>query len=72
MKYWAKEYHIDGFRFDLMGLIDRETMLQVLDQSKPGDRLIVGVTEDVPNDHWRKSFLAIMQTLKDHGKLPLR
>lgn len=24
--YWAKEYHIDGFRFDLMGLIDIETM----------------------------------------------
>lgn len=24
--YWAKEYHVDGFRFDLMGLIDLETM----------------------------------------------
>ena len=24
--YWAREYHIDGFRFDLMGLIDVETM----------------------------------------------
>lgn len=24
--YWAKEYGIDGFRFDLMGLIDLETM----------------------------------------------
>ena len=24
--YWAKEYHIDGFRFDLMGLYDVETM----------------------------------------------
>ncbi len=20
LKYWAKEYHIDGFRFDLMAL----------------------------------------------------
>jgi len=27
--YWAKEYHIDGFRFDLMGLIDMETILMV-------------------------------------------
>ncbi len=27
--YWAEEYHLDGFRFDLMGLIDRETMLEV-------------------------------------------
>lgn len=24
--YWAKEYHLDGFRFDLMGLIDIDTM----------------------------------------------
>lgn len=24
--YWAKEYHIDGFRFDLMGIHDTETM----------------------------------------------
>ncbi|WP_258175724.1 type I pullulanase [Bifidobacterium callitrichos] len=24
--HWAREYHIDGFRFDLMGLIDVDTM----------------------------------------------
>ena len=27
--YWATEYHIDGFRFDLMGLHDVETMQQI-------------------------------------------
>lgn len=27
--YWAKEYHIDGFRFDLMGLHDVETLNQI-------------------------------------------
>ena len=27
--YWAKEYHIDGFRFDLMGLHDIETMKEI-------------------------------------------
>ena len=27
--YWAKEYHIDGFRFDLMALHDVETMQAV-------------------------------------------
>ena len=27
--YWAKEYHIDGFRFDLMGVHDVETMNEV-------------------------------------------
>ncbi|TCJ19611.1 type I pullulanase [Flaviaesturariibacter flavus] len=29
--YWAKEYHIDGFRFDLMGLHDIETMNAISD-----------------------------------------
>ena len=27
--YWAKNYNVDGFRFDLMGLIDTETMKEV-------------------------------------------
>lgn len=27
--YWAEEYHLDGFRFDLMGIHDQETMNQV-------------------------------------------
>ena len=26
LKYWVSEYHIDGFRFDLMGVLDIETM----------------------------------------------
>lgn len=29
VRYWMDEYHIDGFRFDLVGLIDLETMRQV-------------------------------------------
>ncbi len=26
--YWTREYKVDGFRFDLMGLMDRETILE--------------------------------------------
>lgn len=31
VKYWATEYHMDGFRFDLMGIHDIETMNAVTD-----------------------------------------
>ncbi len=34
IKYWASEYHIDGFRFDLAGLIDWETIELIRDQLK--------------------------------------
>ncbi|MBK8785429.1 MAG: type I pullulanase [Chitinophagaceae bacterium] len=37
--YWVKEYHIDGFRFDLMGVHDIETMNMIsaaLQKIKPG------------------------------------
>lgn len=36
--YWAREYHIDGFRFDLVGLIDVDTINKIregLDKIRP-------------------------------------
>lgn len=39
MKYWVREYHIDGFRVDLMGVHDIETMNTIrreLDAIQPG------------------------------------
>ena len=44
--YWVKEYHIDGFRFDLMGLLDTSLMerLQIELDSRygEGEKLIYG------------------------------
>ncbi len=39
LKYWVQEYHIDGFRFDLMGVYDIKTMNLIkteLQKIKPG------------------------------------
>ena len=42
--YWTKEYHIDGFRFDLMGLHDVDTMnaiRQALDELSDGRHILM-------------------------------
>lgn len=42
--YWAKEYHLDGFRFDLMGLHDVETMKEIrnaLNTLENGEKILM-------------------------------
>jgi pullulanase len=41
VKYWVDEYHIDGFRFDLMGVHDIETM-NAIRKAVPQDIFIYG------------------------------
>lgn len=32
LKYWIEEYKIDGFRFDLMGLIDQQSVIKLIEE----------------------------------------
>lgn len=66
--YWAEEYHMDGFRFDLMGLLDTGLMEQIqkaLDERYGvGEKLIYG-------EPWRAGSTAVSRdvTLCDKGAL---
>ena len=45
VKYWAIEYKMDGFRFDLMGLIDVDTMNAIRTQLNDVDPTIIMLGE---------------------------
>lgn len=41
LKYWTEEYHVDGFRFDLMGLHDVDTMNEIRNTLDKIDKRII-------------------------------
>ena len=49
-KYWVKEYHVDGFRFDLMGLMDKETVCDIYNMVKAinPNAIIYGEAWNIP------------------------
>ena len=67
--YWTNEYHIDGFRFDLMGVHDVETMnliREALDKNVKNGKKIMMYGEP-----WTASTLATKEktAVKDNAKL---
>lgn len=50
----------------------REHTLELLRQAYPGDRFLISITENVPDEVRKESFAVIAQTLLDEGSLPLR
>lgn len=48
-----------------------ETTRQILKEAAPGDRFVIGITENVPENRWRESFYTILKTVNEFGKLPI-
>lgn len=44
---------------------------QILKDAAPGDRFIMGITENVPENRWRESFRTILETCKACGQIPI-
>lgn len=66
--YWAKEYHVDGFRFDLMGLHDVETMNTIrksLDEAGFEDIILYG-------EPWNGGSVAIHEPNKPADKFHIQ
>lgn len=68
IKFWLEEYQIDGFRFDLMGILDVETMKEIrkiVDEIDPSIILIgEGWDLNTPIPEAQKAFI------KNQSKLP--
>ena len=60
--YWMKEYHIDGFRFDLAKLIDWETIEEVTRQARMINPQVIFVAEP-----WGGGYDPMGFSLRDWG-----
>jgi len=49
-----------------------QTARDLLPHAAPGNRLIVGITEDIPADRWQQNMLAISRVLRHEGRLPIQ
>ncbi len=44
---------------------------ELIREAAPGDRFIIGITEDIPEDRWQQSMLAISRVINAEGRLPI-
>jgi hypothetical protein len=50
----------------------RQATRQILSESAPGRRFLIGITEDIPEGVRYTSLSTILQTISEHGKLPIQ
>lgn len=48
-----------------------ETTRQILKEAAPGDRFLIGITENVPPDRWQANFRAILRVIRQTGWTPI-
>jgi len=48
-----------------------DTTRDILRQAAPGNRLIIGITEDIPEDRWQQNMLAISRVINEEGRTPI-
>ena len=67
--YWCSEYHMDGFRFDLMGLLDTGLMNRIREELDriygPGEKLLYG-------EPWRAGESAVHPSVRLADKQAFR
>ncbi len=51
-------------------VVEEETR-QILREAAPGDRFLIGITENVPPDRWRQNYTAISRVVNSDGRLPI-
>ena len=56
LKYWMREYHVDGFRFDLGTILDKDTMSAIMNEL-PASAIVVAEpwAADWKRNQWGKS-----------------
>lgn len=56
---WPSAWHLNS------PAVVREKTRQLIEEAKPYNGLIIGITEDVPEERWQANFLAIMDGIDD-------
>ena len=69
LKHWMTDYHINGFRFDLMGLHEKETMKEIYEELSQIDPnvMVYGEPWTAKNSPVEKGMTGAVETTSGYG-----